>query len=78
MKRILCVSVLLITSIAGWAQGTTSRISGVATDSSGAVVSNAVITATNDDTGVTYSTKTAASGTYAFDSLQIGRYTLRQ
>jgi hypothetical protein len=77
MKRILSVSVLLIASIAGLAQGTTSRISGVATDASGAIVSNAVITATNDDTGVTYSTKTSASGTYSFDSLQIGRYTLR-
>ena len=77
MKRILCLAVLLlIASIAGLAQGTTSRISGVATDTSGAVVPNAVITATNDDTGVTYSTKTSASGTYSFDSLQIGRYTL--
>ncbi len=77
MKRILSVTALLIASIAGLAQGTTSRISGVATDASGAIVSNAVITATNDDTGVTYSTKTSASGTYSFDSLQIGRYTLR-
>ena len=57
--------------------GRTSRISGVATDASGAVVPNAVITATNDDTGISYSTKTSASGTYSFDSLQIGRYTVR-
>ena len=60
-----------------FAQGTTSRISGTATDTSGAVVANATVTATNDQTGVTYSTKTSASGTYSFDSLQVGRYTIR-
>src|SRR5260370_10076711 len=77
MKRFQRVTALLMAWIAGLRQGTTSRISGVATDASGAMVSNAAITATNDDTGVTYSTKTSASGTYSFDSLQIGRYTLR-
>src|SRR5258707_11232350 len=77
MKRILCAFVMLFMTIAGLGQGTTSRISGVATDSSGAVVSGATITATNDDTGVSYTTKTSASGTYSFDSLQIGRYTVR-
>mgnify|MGYP001262311141 CR=1 FL=1 len=78
MKRILFFTILFLTaSIVGLAQGTTSRISGVATDASGAVVPNAAITATNDDTGISYSTKTSASGTYSFDSLQIGRYTVR-
>ena len=77
MKQILCWSLLLFVSVACLAQGTTSRISGVATDASGAVISGATITALNEDTGVSYSTKTSASGTYAFDSLQIGRYTLR-
>src|SRR6185437_10883498 len=77
MKQILCLSLLFFVSIAGLAQGTTSRISGVATDTSVAVVPNATITAANDGTGVSYTTKTSASGTYAFDSLQIGRYTLR-
>jgi Carboxypeptidase regulatory-like domain len=76
MKQILGWSLLFV-SVACLAQGTTSRISGVATDASGAVVSGAVITATNEDTGVSYSTKTSASGTYSFESLQIGRYTLR-
>ena len=77
MKRILCAFVMLCASLVALGQGTTSRISGVATDSSGAVVSGATITATNEDTGISYSTKTSASGTYSFDSLQIGRYTVR-
>jgi hypothetical protein len=73
---ILCCLLSMSLSLA-LAQGTTSRISGVATDSSGAAVANAVITARNDDTGVSYTTKTSAAGTYSFDSLQIGRYTVR-
>jgi hypothetical protein len=72
----LCCLLSLSLSLA-LAQGTTSRISGVATDSSGAAVADAVITARNDDTGVSYTTKTSAAGTYSFDSLQIGRYTVR-
>ncbi len=77
-RRLLAVcSVLCLSVSLALAQGTTSRISGVATDASGAAVPNAIITATNDDTGVSYSTKTSSSGTYAFDSLQIGHYTLR-
>jgi hypothetical protein len=78
IRRLFVLSCTLFLSLSlAWGQGTTSRISGVATDPSGAGVANATITITNDDTGVSYTIKTSASGTYAFDSLQIGRYTLR-
>jgi hypothetical protein len=78
IRKFLALCCLLSMSLSlALAQGTTSRISGVATDSSGAAVANAVITARNDDTGVSYTTKTSAAGTYSFDSLQIGRYTVR-
>lgn len=73
---VLFAALLLSTSMA-IAQGTTSRISGTVTDESGASVPNATVTATNDDTGVSYTTHSSGSGTYAFDSLQIGRYTIR-
>ncbi|HEX9199960.1 MAG TPA: carboxypeptidase-like regulatory domain-containing protein, partial [Acidobacteriaceae bacterium] len=63
-KFLAVVSLLFLSLPLAYAQGTTSRISGVATDTSGAVVANAAITATNDDTGVSYATKTSASGTY--------------
>jgi len=76
-KLFALASLLSISLSLAFAQGTTSRISGVATDGSGAVVANAKITATNDETGVSYTTKTAVSGTYSFDSLQVGRYTIR-
>lgn len=74
--KVLC-SVLLLGSVMVLAQGTTSRISGVVTDSSGAVVSGAIVTVTNDDTGATFTIKTSGAGTYTFDSLQIGRYSVK-
>jgi hypothetical protein len=77
MKRILCLSLLLFTSIAGLAQGTTSRIAGVVTDTSGALVSGASVTAINEGTNATYSMVTGSKGEYVFDSVQIGRYTVR-
>ncbi|MDQ2925726.1 MAG: Plug and carboxypeptidase regulatory-like domain-containing protein, partial [Acidobacteriota bacterium] len=78
VRRLIALFGLLFLSVSlAWAQGTTSRISGVATDSSGAIVPNATITAINDDTGISYTTKSSGSGTYSFDSLQIGHYTVR-
>jgi hypothetical protein len=78
IRRLFVLGCFLSLSLAlALAQGTTSRISGVATDPTGAGVANAKITITNDDTGVSYVIKTSTSGTFAFDSLQIGRYTLR-
>jgi hypothetical protein len=78
LKRLfLCCIVVALSLPVVLAQGTTSRISGVVTDAAGAVVSGATITATNDGTRVSYTSKTSASGAYAFDSLQIGSYTVR-
>ena len=38
---------------------------------------NASVTATNDATGASYTTRSSGTGTYAFDSLQIGSYTVK-
>ena len=75
-KRPSILLLILPTSI-GFAQGTTSRISGTVTDTSGAAVPSASVIAVNDDTGIVYNTKTSSSGTYSFDSLQLGKYTIR-
>src|SRR5215469_10115822 len=72
----LIVTLLVSVSIA-LAQGTTSRISGTVTDATGAAVPNATVTATNDATGTTFTTHSSSTGTYAFDSLQIGSYTVK-
>ena len=69
--------VLFLSTVLAMAQGTTSRISGQVTDSSGAVVANATVTATNEGTSGAFVTKTSTSGTYTFDLLQVGTYTIK-
>lgn len=58
------------------AQVSTSSITGVATDSSGAVVASAKVEAKNEDTGVVFEQNTTSAGTYAFPSLTPGRYSI--
>jgi len=58
------------------AQVSTSSITGVVTDPSGAVVASAKVQAKNDDTGVAYDGITNTSGSYSFASLIPGRYTI--
>jgi hypothetical protein len=50
------------------------RISGTVTDSSGAVVAGADITATNDATGITRHVTTDSSGYYVVTNLPVGPY----
>src|ERR1051325_10886540 len=56
------------------AQGTTSRITGVVTDASGAPVAGATVTLTQEGTGTTQKAQTGDSGTYTFDLIQPGSY----
>ncbi len=76
-KSPLFLVTLLVSASVALAQGTTSRISGTVTDLTGAVVPNATVTATNDATAVSFTTHSSGTGTYAFDSLQIGSYTVK-
>lgn len=56
------------------AQGTTSRVTGTVTDGSGAAVSGATVTLTNEATKTSLTTETSDSGAYTFDLIQIGEY----
>lgn len=76
-NRFSAVIFFCLWSSVALAQGTTSRISGTVTDATGAVVPQAKVTATNDSTGVAYTTRTSGSGTYSFESLQIGKYSVK-
>ena len=71
--RILCVAltaaVLMLASVGG-------RIEGTITDSSGAIIQKAKVTATNLATGVVQTALTGNSGAYAFPVLPVGRYTI--
>ncbi|MGH9942539.1 MAG: carboxypeptidase regulatory-like domain-containing protein [Pyrinomonadaceae bacterium] len=85
MRRVsfqsVCLSILLSLVAAtlgggAWAQGTASRVTGTVLDPSGAVVPGATVTLTNEGTRVAFTTETTDAGTYVFDSVQVGIYTV--
>src|SRR5215469_4725421 len=57
-------------------QAETGQVNGTVTDPSGAVVSGAKVTLTNNGTGQTRTAQTSANGSYAFTNLQPGNYTV--
>ncbi len=58
------------------AQVDTGSITGTVTDASGAVVSGARVTMTNEGTGATLTTTTGSDGVYNFSPVRIGSYKL--
>jgi hypothetical protein len=70
---LLGLSVLMLPS-ALKAQVANGVITGRLADSTGAVVSNAQVTLTKVDTGLTLTTKSNSNGIYTFSSLQTGPY----
>ncbi|MGH9900828.1 MAG: carboxypeptidase-like regulatory domain-containing protein [Pyrinomonadaceae bacterium] len=72
--RLFCL--LLLAAHAAPAQTSTSSITGTVTDTSGAVVAGATVTATNEATGVTQTQQTTGAGLYAFTVLPVGTYTI--
>jgi len=67
---------LFFTAPALRAQVDTGSILGTITDESGAVISGAKVTLTNEGTGVSLSTTTSADGIYKFTPVKIGSYKL--
>jgi len=45
-------------------------------DSSGAIVPDATVSLLNEGTKATFTTKTTSSGSYVFDAVQVGTYTV--
>ncbi len=70
----LCLPFVFITSTQ--AQQTLGGITGTVTDTSGALVTDATVTAVNDQTTLTRTLMTSAEGAYTFVNLPIGTYTL--
>jgi hypothetical protein len=60
-----------------FAQSDLSGISGTITDPSGAVIRGAMVSVTDEATGVEHRTKTNESGYYTIPSLSPGRYTIQ-
>lgn len=74
MPTIRVLLAFLFLASPAFAQFETAALVGSVTDSSGAVVVGATITATNADTGVTQSRPTDSNGNYEFVTLRIGTY----
>ena len=74
MKHTLLV--VLFTAVAAFSQTSTSEITGTVRDTSGAVVPGAVVTATNEATGINYRQATTQAGLFAFPALPAGTYTI--
>ena len=68
------VAFTLILCSAGWSQSTTGSIPGIVTDPSGAVLPNATVTVTNENTGAVRTVVTNTAGTYTLPNLPPGNY----
>ena len=67
---------LLLTANSSSAQTDQGAITGVVQDSSGAVIPNAQVTATDTDTGLALESHSNSSGVFVFSPLKIGNYTV--
>jgi hypothetical protein len=75
-RWLAAVSLCLVCFNLVLAQGTGGRILGRVADSTGAVLADVKVVATNEATGVSRETATNSSGDYGFPEVPIGTYTL--
>jgi Carboxypeptidase regulatory-like domain len=78
LARAACVLVLfaIFGAPAAFAQMNTGEIDGIVSDTTGAVVPGAAVTAVESGTQLKYATKTNAAGEYLLAQLPVGQYTL--
>lgn len=67
---------LVLAAITATAQETTGTLRGTVADSTGAVVSGATVTVTNDATGISQNKQTSGEGSFEFTKLAPGSYTV--
>ncbi len=71
------ICILFISFVSqSFAQGTTTRFTGTVTDSSGAAIPGAKVILTDEARGISLTTTTGDSGSYSFDLIQAGTYTV--
>ena len=73
---IAATALLLSFCVMAFSQGTTSRVTGTVHDANGAAVGGAMVTLTNEGTGISFTTETSESGAYSFDLVQVGKYSV--
>src|SRR5437660_8725303 len=71
---LLVTAAALFFSVSAFAQGTTGTLRGQVLEPAGAVVPNAEVTVTNQETGVSVKYTTTSAGTYALPTLLPGIY----
>ena len=77
LRASICLFAILIACAAvATAQTSTSRITGTVTDTTGAVVPGAAVTALNEETGISQTQTTTDAGLYSFASLPVGKYSI--
>ena len=76
LKAFSILAVLFALTGFALAQGTTSRLTGTVTDSSGAAIAGATVTLTNEGTTTSLTTETSDDGLYNFDLIPAGTYTV--
>jgi hypothetical protein len=69
-------ALVLLGAVSIYAQGTTSKAFGVVQDGTGALVPNATVRLTNEGTNATFTTASSEAGTFGFEALQPGTYTV--
>jgi Carboxypeptidase regulatory-like domain/TonB-dependent Receptor Plug Domain len=74
---VACFALALILAPAAFAQNFTGSVRGTVGDEQGAAIAGADVAITNADTGDSRTEKSDKNGSYGFQSLPIGRYTLR-
>jgi len=72
----ICAVILLLTTAPAWAQLATAELNGRVTDSSGAVLPGATVTATQTATGLARTVATDEKGSYLISNLPTGPYRL--
>ena len=75
-KITFVVLFVVLTGASAWAQVDTATVTGSVHDSSGAVLPDAAVTATEVSTGIKTTTKTASDGVYVITPLKIGTYSV--
>ena len=76
-SMIRIISLMLVCSAIAWAQSDRGSITGTVTDSTGGIVPDAAVTATNTATNVVSRTATNDTGVYAIPALLPGMYKVR-
>ena len=77
-KAVVCLlAVTAFLAVPAQAQLTVGSVTGTVVDATGAVIPGATVTLTNQATGVTREQETSSTGTFAFERVRPGAYSLR-